>query len=114
MTSVSERPWTMTAGLPRRLPLRLVASTLARTVVAAGVLLVQSSRRHTAPSMLKSALPVEGEIDAASVAVPPTELLLRMLMPDVGGTPLPSPKRFAAFNAGIGAGTPPAGAPPKL
>src|SRR5512140_334834 len=104
----------MMAGLPCRLPLRFVASTFARAFTASASLPVHRLRRQIAPSMLKSATVVEGETDPASVAVPPTELLLRMLMPLVGGTPLPVPKSCAAALAESGAGTPAAGVAPKL
>src|SRR5205085_6396630 len=90
-TSVSDRPCTMTAGLPRRLPFRLIASMLARTVVDVGPLPVYRSRRQRAPVVLKFALaavPGPGVTDAASTAAPPIELLLMMLMKLVGGTQL--------------------------
>ena len=76
---------------------------------------VKRSRRHTAPSMLKSASRVDGETEAASSAAPPTALLLMMLMPLVGGTPLPVPKSCAAAVARERRGdAAPRASPPKL
>jgi len=63
---------------------------------------------------LRSAFPVEGDTDAASTAAPPTELLLMMLTPLVGGTPLPVPKICAAAAGARPGGTPAAGVAPKL
>src|SRR5438552_18164460 len=104
----------MIAGLPRRLPVRFAASMLARSVVPAVPVEVRRSRRHIAPSMLKSCFAVDGLVETKSSEAPPTELLLMMVIGPVGGTPLPVPKICAAAAAATGGGTPPTGAAPKL
>src|SRR5512139_3224087 len=96
----------MIAGLPRRLPLRSVSPTPALSLAAVASVPVHRARWHTAPSRLKSIRPVLGDVDTASRSGPPGWLLLTMLMPAMGGMPLPVAKTAARDAAGMGAGRP--------
>src|SRR5947207_11512720 len=65
-TSVSARPWTMIAGLPRRLPVRFVSFIPFCVRVALASVPVASARRHAVPSMLKSPSFVDGDTEIES------------------------------------------------
>src|SRR6188768_4248139 len=65
-TSVSARPWTMIAGLPFRLAVRLVSETPDWTRWAFASVPVHRLRRQCAPSALKSVTPLERETEICS------------------------------------------------
>src|SRR5258708_6023142 len=83
-TSVSEGPCRLIAGFPGRLRVGWTSGRPAWVAWAGVSEPVTRLRMHSAPSMLKSATPVDGDTEMPSSKGPPGLLLFTMLMVDMG------------------------------